>query len=47
MERKAVISGAPDGYWYGYHEMDGSGYLREENTERRIFAVTPQGPGLG
>ena len=36
MARKAVIGGAPDGDWYRVHAMDGSGYLREENAERRI-----------
>ena len=28
MAMKAVISGAPDGYWYGSHAMDRLGYLR-------------------
>ena len=32
-----MIVEATEGGWYVSHEMDGSGFLRDENVERSIF----------
>ena len=47
MAGEVVIVGALDEDWYGAHEIDGSGYLREENAEKRICRCAYSRSGLG
>ena len=47
MARKEVIVGAPDGYWYSVHAIDGSGSLRWDNVERRICRCDSSTSGSG
>ena len=44
---KTVIGGAPDGYWYSVHAIDGSGSLRWDNVERRICRCDSSTSGSG
>ena len=47
MVRKAVIGGSPEGDWYSSYMVEGSGFLREENVERRIYCCASSRSGLG
>ena len=47
MLRKAVIVEATEGGWYVSHEMDGSGFLRDENVERSICRCASSRSGSG
>ena len=47
MARKEVIGRALEGDWYGSHEMNGSGSLREDNAERKISRCADLRSGLG
>ena len=45
--RKAVISGVPNGYWYGAHAMDRLNSFREENAERSVCRCASSRSGSG
>ena len=47
MARKAAIGGVLVGGWYGYHERGRSGFLGENNVERRICCCADLRSGSG